>query len=225
MRTLVWFRSDLRTGDHTALHAAAERSTRGVVGVFVVCPEEWRGHDWAPAKVGLTLRTLAELSVSLRRLNIPLRVLRAQAPGGIPRSLLGLATQTGCDVLSYSREYELNESRRDERVAELFEANGLRVEAVHDQVLIPPGDLRTQQGRLYTVFTPFKNALYARLTAHGIPAPLPQPREQAAMPCAPDEVPNTVEGWDTAHTSPLWPGGEAEAKRRPDRFARQHVRS
>ncbi len=54
MNSLVWFRTDLRATDNTALAAAlrdppapGERA-RGVVGLFVISPAEWTAHDSAP---------------------------------------------------------------------------------------------------------------------------------------------------------------------------------
>ncbi|MCP1367457.1 deoxyribodipyrimidine photo-lyase, partial [Halomonas sp. BBD48] len=41
-RQLVWFRSDLRTFDNTALAAAAAKGP--VIAVFLHCAPQWREH-------------------------------------------------------------------------------------------------------------------------------------------------------------------------------------
>ncbi len=102
MRTLVWFRSDLRLHDNSALHDASTRGGDGVVGLFVVSPDQWKGHDYAPGRVQLILRSLAELSESLSALNIPLVIETATRAGDVPglvAKAAGLVTGTAGLVL------------------------------------------------------------------------------------------------------------------------------
>ncbi|MFZ2873900.1 MAG: deoxyribodipyrimidine photo-lyase [Phycisphaerales bacterium] len=56
MRTLFGFRSDLRTLDNPALHAACATSDRGVVALFVVPPGKWLAHDLACDTIACTRR-------------------------------------------------------------------------------------------------------------------------------------------------------------------------
>ena len=167
MRHLMWFRSDLRTHDNVALAAACRDAGRGpdggVVAVFTIARQQWQEHDWAPVKVDLILRTLAELSASLSALNIPLKIVTVERFADVPRSLLNLARATRCGAIHFGKEYEVNEARRDDAVREEFESAGLGVHAHTDQVLLEPGTLRTTEGRWYTVFTPFKRAALAEL--------------------------------------------------------------
>jgi deoxyribodipyrimidine photo-lyase len=225
MRTLVWFRSDLRTADNTALYHAARESTRGVLGVFILSPGEWRAHEFAPVKVDLILRTLRELSSALERLNIPLLIARAETPADIPGVLLSLAQRHACDRLAFNREYELNEHRRDERVRAAFEQRGLDVRAFDDQVFAPPGEVRTGDGRFFSVFTPFKKALYARMQRLGVPEVLPAPRAQGDLPTRPDPVPESVAGFESPIDPALWPAGEAAALKRLATFAANSIRA
>jgi len=70
---LVWFRNDLRTLDNPALwHATQSGHT---LGVFYLCPRQWRGHHMAACRVEFLLRTLNCLRQQLAALNIPLLVL------------------------------------------------------------------------------------------------------------------------------------------------------
>jgi len=82
VRSLVWFRSDLRVADNTALFEACRRaggaSGKGVVAVFLISPGEWAAHDFAPIKVDFILRSLAVLSADLAKLNIPLSWLHSR---------------------------------------------------------------------------------------------------------------------------------------------------
>ena len=43
MRTLVWFRNDLRIAEHAALDDAMRHGE--AVAVFCICNAQWRSHD------------------------------------------------------------------------------------------------------------------------------------------------------------------------------------
>ena len=189
MRPLVWFRSDLRTADHPALHAACAEATRGVVAVFLVAPDQWRAHDWADARVDFVLRTLVELRGALDRLRVPLLVETAPGFDDAPDALVRLARRHACDGVFFNREYEVNERARDRVVVARFEREGLEARAFTDQVILPPGSVRTGKGDFYTVFTPFRKAWCARVTEQGVPKPLARPwphlRSRTPQSCSP----------------------------------------
>jgi len=170
-------------------------------------------------------RTLLELSASLSRLNIPLRIVRADTARHIPDVLLRLARETQCDSLYLNREYELNESRRDELVSGAFRQAGLSVRAFDDQVFATPGEVRTGEGRYFTVFTPFKKALYARMGRMGVPEEAPGPRRQPSMAADPDPIPAQFDGIRSPVEPDRWPAGELHARRRLDAFLDGHARA
>ena len=187
MAALVWFRSDLRADDHSALRAAAAAGP--VVGVFAVTPEQWTDrHGWGWPKVDYVLRAAGHLSTRLAELNIALRVIRTPTFDTLPAALLDTARAHGCDRLVFHREYELNELSRDEEVADGFDAAGLRVETLTDLVFCEPGTVLTGSGTPYTVFTPFSNAILKRWDADGVPAPAGLPARQDRMLGRPDPV-------------------------------------
>lgn len=224
MRILVWFRADLRLDDNPALHHACAAARRGVIAVFAVCPAQWHDHDWAPVKVEFLLRNVACLKEQLKHVNIPLLILRNPTFDEIPDALLKLARRRLCDALYFNREYEVNERRRDEAVTRAFEHASLAVHAFHDQVTVPPGELRTGSGSFYTVFTPFRRAWTAYVREHTLDAPLPQPRPQPDLPCPPDAVPEKLTGFDLDQGQPeRWPAGEGHALRQLTRFIDRQI--
>jgi deoxyribodipyrimidine photo-lyase len=214
MRSLVWLRSDLRARDNSALHAAAATSGRGAIAVFLLSPEQWLEHDWAPVKVDLILRTLRELSASLEPRGIPLLVRSAPRFADAPAVLLAIAGEHACDALHFNLEYELNETRRDEAVAAAFSASGRAVRTHHDQTLLVPGQVRTGEGRPYTVYTPFRRACEARLAENGLPPALGLPRKQPELATMPDPVPQSIPGFNGLARPDLWPAGEYVPARR-----------
>jgi deoxyribodipyrimidine photo-lyase len=225
MRSLVWFRSDLRTSDNPALHRAAADSTRGVVACFIISPEEWRAHDFAPAKVDLILRTLSCLSADLAALNIPLLITTCQRRADIPVTLLSLAKSHGCDALHFNREYEWNERRRDDGVSAAFSGESIRVATYTDQAVLEPGDVRTGEGRWYTVFTPFKNAVIKELDRRGGVTTLPVPPKQPATGIASSPIPESIPGFESDIPASLWPAGESHAQQRLRSFVELRIRA
>ena len=221
----MWFRSDLRISDNTALSRAAAAGE--VVGLFVVSPGEWSSHDLAPVRVDLMLRTVSELAEGLGKLNIPLLVVRAETGRDVPRLVLEVARRSGCDGLFFNREYEIDEAKRDEATTELFGEAGLKTEGCTDQVVLAPGDVRTGEGRAFTVFTPFKRAWIRVLQERGAGACAAAPRKQGVVAMDVPQpwrvVSDCIEGFDSAIDAKLWPAGEGEARRRLNRFVAKRI--
>jgi len=216
MRSLVWFRSDLRADDNTALVAAMKQPT---VAVFVVSPDEWAGHDVAAARVELMLRSLRELRGSLEAINVPLLIRTATRAHEVPGLIVETASRLGCTEIHWNREYEIDEARRDRETSSLCTAHGMVSHAHHDQTAIPPDTLRTGEGRFYSVFTPFRKA-WLRAWSES-PSPL-RCILRAQPPIAgvvSDPIPDVVRGHESTVTAGLWPGGEREAAARLKRFA------
>lgn len=223
MRTLVWFRSDLRVDDNAALTAAARSTRGGVVGLYVVSPGDWRRHDTAAVRVEFVLRTLRTLSADLAALNIPLLIENADNAASVPALVRDVAKRHNCDAVHCNIEYELNESRRDERASDLLREIGAAFVAHHDQCVIEPGAVRTKQGGPYTVFTPFKKAWIETLGARGGVRVLPVSKKQRAMVDAPTPIPDRVEGFTSDVPAHLWPAGEHEARRRLRAFINDRI--
>lgn len=223
-RALMWFRADLRVEDNRALAAAAAWAEAGVVAVFLISPEQWREHDWAAVKVEFILRHLRELSARLGRLNIPLIVETVPRFEGAARALAKIAGTYACSGLFFNREYEVNEARRDEAVAALMAKSGVEVQAFDDQVVLPPGSVRTADGRPFTVFTPFKNAWFKRYQERGGVPLVAAPVRQAGNDVQASAIPDRVEGFESSVDPALWPAGEAAAMERLGSFAANRLR-
>ena len=223
MRALVWFRSDLRVMDNTALDRACREADSGVVAVFAICAKQWAEHDWGAMRVDFALRNVRALSEALKKLNIPLLVLRAPRFTDLPGKLLRLAAKHECDALFFNREYEVNEQRRDAEVTATFEKHGRSVHAFTDQVILDVGGIRTDSGGFYTVFTPFKRRWLESLKAAGAPQVRGKPQRQPRLPAVPDDVPATLRGFPGRCRPDLWLAGEPAARRRLGRFVSERI--
>lgn len=214
MRPLIWLRNDLRVRDHLPLFEAAKKADRGVVAVFIICPEQWDEHDMAPIKVDFILRTLKVVRDDLEKRNIPLLIRTTPRFEGVPKLLTSLAKKHECDALYFGEEYEVNERRRDHAVRTAFRDDDLAVHTFTDQVLRDPDAIRTTQGDFYTVFSPFKRAWINRVNDEGRAEPVGLPKKQDAMVCESDEIPDSVDGFERRGRPDLWPAGEHEARKR-----------
>ena len=174
MKSLVWFRSDLRLEDNPALFRACRESTGGVLAVFLGSPDQWTRHDRGPRKISYLLQNLESLEGDLAALGIPLLVEEAPQFSDSPEALQTVLERHGCKALYFNREYEFNETARDEQVANRLLDRGITVRAFEDQMILAPGKVKTKKGGPYSVFTPFwKN--WSKQLEDQPPTPLPKP--------------------------------------------------
>ncbi|TPX31878.1 hypothetical protein SmJEL517_g04922 [Synchytrium microbalum] len=161
---LMWFRTDLRTLDNTALFAASQSALKlslPLVALFIVSPQEWKNHLVAPIKVDFCFRALQSLSTTLSSLGIPLLIKEVPTKTDVIQMVKQTCTDFKASELWYNIEYEVNESRRDAKVQTELATMGINVLPCHDQCVVRPGLVKTKEGKDYTVFTPFKNSWIA----------------------------------------------------------------
>ena len=190
---LVWFRNDLRVGDHHALyHACTQQPQQGVLAVLVIAPKQWQKQDEAKCRVQFWLACAAKLRAQLQDLNIPLKVVRVATNAEIPRSLLALAQQQGVTELHFNREYAEYETLRDQQVEALFQQQGIACRSYESDLVFAPGTLLNQQGQPYKVFTPFSKA-WRKAYLQNPTAPLPPPNPVAVpQAVSSDEIPTDL---------------------------------
>jgi len=163
-KSLVWFRRDLRAFDHAALHhalRASQAASRSVYCVFVFDRAILDGLPRDDRRMRFIHASLHELDAELRRLGGGLIVRQGLAQDIIP----ALAAELGADEVYTNADYEPGAVARDAVVAEALAANGRRLLGFKDQVVFEKSEVLTQMGKVYGVFTPYKNAWLKRLAA------------------------------------------------------------
>ena len=161
---LVWFRRDLRDADHAALGEALRRARR-VHCAFVFDRQildalQADDNSRADRRVEFIRESLCELDHALRQRGGALIVRHAVAADEIPR----LAHTLGVDAVFANRDYEPQAKARDAAVAAALSRTGIAFESFKDQAIFDAAEVLTQDGRPYTVFTPYRNAWLKRLT-------------------------------------------------------------
>jgi deoxyribodipyrimidine photo-lyase len=215
MTALVWFTRDLRVHDHPALRIALDRAER-VVCVFCLDDRLLTGRNASGPRTQFMLECLADLD---ERLDGTL-VLRRGSP---ERELPALAREVKAQEVHFSADSGPFARRRIERVTRALREAG--VESLAHTGLHAVDDLdeiRTQQGRPYTVFSPFHRAWLdaPRRGVLGRPrafAPLPSGLRKGRLPSLSDL------GLEQEVEDPLV-GGEGPARQRLSRFLNSDVR-
>lgn len=224
MRGIMWFREDLRTHDNTALYHAAKQCDEGIVALFVIDETMWIAHDTAACKVEFILRGLKLLQSDLEKLNIPLAIVSVSKSSDIPREIHELAMNTHANAVFFNCQYEVNESRRDQDVENYLLKYTISTHSYHDQIILPPGSVKTLQNTNYSVFTPYKRAWYTIFSKSNIKI-LPPPKQQQTKlkiktkTIIPLHLPNFKSDIDPA----LWPAGQLCAKQHLKHFIENHL--
>lgn len=156
---LMWFRRDLRVHDNTALAALCERARADngqVTAVFFLTPEQWQSHDNSLSQVDLIARTLPKLAQNLRQqLNITLTVYVCPQFSDCIDAISELCDTQNISVVMANHEYEGNEIARDEQLTQQLAKNDIEFIRWHDQCILPPQSITTNDDSMYQVFTPF----------------------------------------------------------------------
>jgi deoxyribodipyrimidine photo-lyase len=160
--SLLWFRRDLRLGDHPALLAACDAARPGgdVVPLFVLDPRLW-GPAGAPRR-----RFLLDTLADLRAASGGALVLR----GGDPADVVpALAREVGAAGVHVSADAGPYGRRRDAAVERAL--GDVPLVRTGSPYAVTPGRLLTASGTPYRVFSPFARAW----RAHGWRRPASEP--------------------------------------------------
>ena len=195
---LVWFRRDLRTYDHAALHHALKECER-VFCVFVFDTTILAGLPRVDRRVEFIWCALAELDASLRENGGALIVRHGDPVDEIPR----LVTRLEIDAVYVNRDDEPDAIARDAEVQRRVTSTNWR--AFKDQVIFEGPEVLTQAGKPFSVFTPYKNAWLRQLApallgSHVVDFAM----HQLAMPPTDERLPSLAElGFETTDLKSL----------------------
>ncbi|KAI0605771.1 Deoxyribodipyrimidine photo-lyase, partial [Pyrenophora tritici-repentis] len=228
-----WFKRDLRIRDNTGLSKAAELAKErgiGVIGVWLMSPQDWEAHIVSPPKCDFELRSVELLKKELEELDIPLYIETIPERRNVTKRLVELAQEWNVKNVFCNLEYEPDELRREERLVRMMLEKGIGFDPYHDDCVVPPGSLKSGAGKQYAVYSPWCRAWIAHLHSHPdllIERPMPGQNPanfrnkfsklfDASVPSIPESKSLTPE--EKERFSRLWPAGEAAAIDRLERF-------
>ncbi len=203
MKTIVWFRNDLRLTDNPALSAAASRGK--IIPLYIWAPQE--EGNWPPG-----LMSRAWLKQSLQALNYSLKGNLIVRKGESLKILSELIQSSGAEALFFNRRYEPFAIERDLRVEKKLGQEGVEVCTFNGALLVEPWEIATQMGRPFQKFTPFWNAA----VKHAYDEPIGKPTLKFA------EISSSIGQLPLPdHDCPLWEIGEAGAMKRLKSFVKK----
>ena len=163
---IVWFRRDLRLHDNAALHEAIDQA-ESVIPLFVFDPAILERADTGAARVTFLVDALGVLDANLQKEGGRLIIRR----GSVPAEILKAVEEFGADGVFHHREYEPMGKTRDEAVAKALTERGKVCEAFSGLSLFEPGEILSQAGTPYSVFSPYKRQWFERPTEGPLPVP------------------------------------------------------
>ncbi len=168
---ILWYRRDLRLGDHPALTEAVA-SGRPVIPLFI--------HDDVVAGQGAAARFRLGLSVGsladdLRSVGSQLILRRGKALD----VLRDLIAETGAGAVYWTRLYDPIAKARDTEVKSVLKEDGIDAQSFAGHVLFEPWSVQTGGGAFYKVFTPMWKNVRTREVEAELPAPgkIPAPEQ------------------------------------------------
>ena len=155
MKSLVWFRNDLRMDDNPALRNACINSDE-VHCIYIFSKEQLSINNEANCKIDFIIRNLKSLSDSLKKSNIPLTVIHSDGFSDNANKILNVINERLISKVYWNNMFGVDENKRDQEVQNILNKNNIDYENFDDQVVYSPGTIKTKEDKPYSVFTPFK---------------------------------------------------------------------
>ncbi|MFK8041472.1 cryptochrome/photolyase family protein [Congregibacter sp.] len=188
---ILWFRQDLRLNDHPALEAAAREGTR-VLPLYILddeTPNEWRmggaSRWWLHHSLSALGKDLATAGGQL--------ILRRGEPSTI---LQEVCEASGAKAVYCSRRYEPWASAQEKMLHQTLDRQDIVFKRFGGTLLHEPGQVMTQGGGPFKVFTPFWRACQRIEMA----PPVTSAAKHWADPVQSDDL----DDWTLLPTAPNW---------------------
>ena len=208
---LHWHRRDLRAADNAGLAAATPSDP--VVPVFVF-DRDVLDHA-GPPRVAFMLDALARLRERYRDRGSDLVVAEGDPTSVLPE----LAAQYGADKVTWGKDYSGLARERDAAVRQALDDADVAREAVQNAVLHEPGEITTNDGDPYSVFTYFGRKWHDREKA----APYDPPSADALADVDGDPLPTLTDLGFTEPEADVPAAGTGEARALLEDFLEESV--
>ncbi|TFD25606.1 deoxyribodipyrimidine photo-lyase [Cryobacterium sp. TMS1-13-1] len=195
--SVVWFRDDLRVGDHPALHAALARH-RPIVAVYVFDDESPGVRPLGGAARWWLHQSLRSLGATLEALGGRLILRRGPAAPIITE----IARETDAAAVFWNRRYGSAERMIDTAIKAELRADGVDAHSFAGSLLFEPWTIQTGQSGSYSVFTPFWRACQA-----GPPPRAPYPSPDTVSGWSGSLATDSLDDWGLEPSAPDWADG------------------
>ena len=155
MKSLMWFRNDLRTDDNPALKNACIESDE-VHAIYIYSSKQNDLHNEANCKIQFIIENLKDLEQTLSKINIPLTIINSVDFNDNLHIIFDLIKERSFNKVFFNNQFGNDEKKRDEQIISSFNKNAIEFSSYDEKVIYPPGFIRTGEDKPYSVFTPFK---------------------------------------------------------------------
>ncbi len=160
--TIFWFRRDLRLDDNTGLYYAL-KDQFPVLPLFIFDTEILDDlEDKADARVEFIYNQVSQLHQQLRGKGTSMLVKHGN-PVDVYKEIL---EQYQVGAVFTNRDYEPYAKERDRAVEKLLKEHNIPFYTFKDHVIFEKGEIMTDAGNFYKVFTPYKRKWLDKLNAH-----------------------------------------------------------
>jgi len=159
--SIIWFRRDLRLRDNAALYHALQNDVP-VLPIFIFDTTILdQLQDRADKRVAFIHAAIAEMQTELVAMGSTLQVFHGK-PLDVFTSLIQSYT---IKTVFTNHDYEPYAQERDSAIANLLDEAGVDFKTYKDQVIFEKDEVTKDDGKPYTVFTPYSRKWKAKLTA------------------------------------------------------------
>lgn len=183
---IIWFRRDLRLKDNAALYHAL-RSGIPVLPVFIFDTAILdQLQDRADKRVAFIHSAITEMQAELVAMGSTMKVFHGKPLDVFTQLLESYSIQT----VFTNHDYEPYAQERDKAIADLLAHAGVAFETYKDQVIFEKEEVTKDDGKPYTVFTPYSKKWKAKLTPDYLKPYLTEQYFDAFYKQAPNEIPS-----------------------------------
>jgi deoxyribodipyrimidine photo-lyase len=157
--SVFWFRRDLRLEDNAGLYHAL-KSGNPVLPFFIFDKEILdKLEDKDDARVSFIYKAIEELNKECQKQDSSLHVVYDKPE----RAWKELIEQYNVAAVYTNHDYEPYAKQRDGTIKDLLAKHGIGFKTYKDQVIFEKDEVVKDDGKPYTVYTPYKNKWYQKL--------------------------------------------------------------
>ncbi|MGY4539929.1 deoxyribodipyrimidine photo-lyase [Mucilaginibacter sp. UYNi724] len=158
--SIFWFRRDLRVADNASLYYAL-KSGNPVLPIFIFDKEILdKLDDKDDARVSFIYKAIEEVNKECHEHNSSLLVVYDSPQNAWEK----LIKEYNITVVYTNHDYEPAYAKdRDSDIKELLAKHGIEFKTYKDQVIFEKDEVTKDDGKPYTVYTPYKNKWYQKL--------------------------------------------------------------
>ncbi|MDD2636506.1 MAG: deoxyribodipyrimidine photo-lyase [Bacteroidales bacterium] len=149
---VFWFRRDLSLKDNHGLYRAL-KSSLPVLGLFVFDKNILADLNKNDSRVSFIYDTLKQINSKINGFNSNLIIKNST----VEQAFNEIIEQFDIVEVFANEDYEPDAIKRDESVKQLLQKKNIKLSLVKNQVVFAKDEILKNDGKPYTVFTPYKN--------------------------------------------------------------------